>query len=392
MPPATRTPTRDLLLAFAQIAALGIFVSLSVLFTQWIFNDPGEMGTAGDFTSFWTASELTLQGRAADAYSEPPHFAAQKALFRNQDRGYLTFMYPPTYLLLCLPLALVPFATMAAIWIVTTTAAWFAAILALLRPRYAVLFLAYPAVFTNAGYGQNGALSGALLGGAAWALDRRPVFAGVCIGLLSYKPHMGLLLPLALAITRRWRCFLTAAATVAVLCVLTTLVIGPDIWSAYAGRGPDARRWLESDDTSYLEKWITLFGAVRLHGGGLGLAYALQAFAGVLAGGAVLASVRRDTQGVAIIAAVTAAIPFCSPFMLEYDLMILAVPMAWLIAEGTRTGFLRGELASILFAWFAPALFKVTLWQNAFKLLVLLSTATLLLAVLRRIRTERNPA
>jgi hypothetical protein len=254
------------------------------------------------------------------------------------------------------------------------------------------LFLAYPAVFTNAGYGQNGALSGALLGAAAWALDRRPVFAGVCIGLLSYKPHMGLLLPLALAITRRWRCFFAAGVTVAALCLLTTLVIGPDIWAAYVGRGPDARRWLESDDGSYLEKWITIFGAIRLHGGGLGTAYASQAVAGLVAGGAVLATLRRATPGVAIIAAVTAAIPFCSPFMLEYDLMILAVPLAWLIAEGTRTGFLRGELAAILFAWFAPALFKVTLWQHAFKLLVLLSTAALLLAVLRRIRTQRNPA
>ena len=78
--------------------------------------------------------------------------------------------------------------------------------------------------------------------------------------------------------------------------------------------------------------------------------------------------------------------------MLEYDLMILAIPMAWLIAEGARAGFLRGEIAAIVLAWLAPALFKLTAFQQSFKLLVLVSTTALLLAVLRRIRTERNPA
>jgi len=392
MPPVPRTPPRDLLLAFAQVVAVALLVSFAVLMYQWIFNDPREVGTAGDFTSFWTASDLTLQGRPQDAYDEPPHFAAQKALFRNQDRGYLTFMYPPTYLLLCLPLALVPFAPMVAIWIASTTAAWLASIFALLRPRHAVLFCAYPAVFTNAGYGQNGALSAALLGGAAWAMDRRPILAGIFVGLLSYKPHLGLLLPLALAVTGRWRCFLAASITVLALAALTTLVIGPDIWSAYIARGPDARRWLESDDPDYLDKWITLFGAIRLRGGSLAVAYAAQAAAGIFAAVAVLATVRRTTPGVAIIAAVTAAIPFCSPFMLEYDLLILSVPIAWLIAEGTRGTFLPAELSVILVAWFAPALFKVTAWQHSFKLLVLFSSAALLLAVLRRIRTERNSA
>ena len=46
--------------------------------------------------------------------------------------------------------------------------------------------------------------------------------------------------------------------------------------------------------------------------------------------------------------------------MLEYDLIILAVPMAWLLGEALRDGFRRGELAALVAAYLAPALFKVT--------------------------------
>ena len=379
--------------AAAQVLSVALFISFAVMMHGWMFADPGEMTEAGDFTSFYAASDLSLHGRAADTYSEPPHYTAQKALFRNLDRGYLTFMYPPIFLLLCLPFALLPFVVMTAVWLVATAAAYVAAIFAVLpRPSHAVLFLCYPAVFVNAGYGQNGALSAALLGFAAWSLDRRPMLAGMCFGLLSYKPHLGLLVPLTLLITGRWRAFITATLTVLVLAGVTTLVFGPEIWAAYTGRADDARRWLESDDVNYLDKWISLYGAIRLHGGSLPLAYGAQAVLGVLAGGAFFLTLWRRRAGYgyrgrgdAQVAALTATIPFCTPFLLEYDLLILAVPMAWLVGEGVRTGFRRGEIFALVFAFAMPALFKITIWNNGFKLLVTASSLALLVVVLRRI-------
>ena len=381
--------------AIAQVLSVVLFFSFAIMMRQWMFADPAQMDVAGDFTSFYAASDLSLHGRAVDTYSEAPHFAAQKALFREQERGYLTFMYPPIFLLLCLPFALLPFVLMTAVWLATTTAAYAVAIFAVLpRPSLAVLFLCYPAVFINAGYGQNGALSAALLGVAAWSLDRRPVLGGVCFGLLAYKPHLGLLVPLTLLLAGRWRSFLAAAATVLILAALTTAVFGPEIWAAYTGRAADARRWLEADDVNYLEKWISLYGAIRLHGGSLAVAYGAQAVLGALAGGAYLLTLwrRRDANGTTQVAALTATIPFCTPFLLEYDLLILAVPMAWLMGEAARTGFRRGELPALVFAYCMPALFKVTIWNNAFKLLVTVSCLMLLITVLRRIWTDETAA
>ncbi len=75
---------------------------------------------------------------------------------------------------------------------------------ALYPERWAVLLLlAFPAFWSNATYGQNGFLSAALLAGATHHLDKRPAVAGVCFGLLAYKPQLGLAVPLALAATGR---------------------------------------------------------------------------------------------------------------------------------------------------------------------------------------------
>jgi hypothetical protein len=74
--------------------------------------------------------------------------------------------------------------------------------------------------------------------------------------------------------------------------------------------------------------------------------------------------------------------------MLEYDLIILAVPMAWLLGEALRDGFRRGELAALVTAYLAPALFKVTAFDNALKLGVIVGGALLLVMVLRRMTVQ----
>ena len=73
------------------------------------------------------------------------------------------------------------------------------------------------------------------------ALDRRPILAGVLLGLLSYKPQFGVMIPLVLIASTRWRAFTSAAATVLVLVIVTTLAFGADIWQAFADSMPFTR-------------------------------------------------------------------------------------------------------------------------------------------------------
>ena len=99
--------------------------------------------------------------------------------------------------------------------------------------RWVIPVLAFPAVFWNIGLGQNAFLTATLFAGFTLLLDRRPVTAGLLLGALCYKPHFGLLAPIALAAGRRWHAFFAAAAGVAALIGLSVLAFGWDTWQAY---------------------------------------------------------------------------------------------------------------------------------------------------------------
>jgi|SRR5579862_817323 len=384
------------LLRAGAVLAVIVFGSFSVLWVQWQMDAPRISLVSGDFIGFWTAGELALEGRAADAYDAVPHFFKEVELHRDPDTwAYVSFFYPPYFLLLCAGLALLPYVAAVGLWLASTCAAYAAAMRALvskdLRDREAiwVLFLGYPAVLVNAGFGQNGFLSTALLGGAAVWLDRRPVLAGLCFGCLSYKPQLGIVVPLALAVAGRWRCFAAAAVTVVVLAAAATFAFGVDIWPAFFADMSDARRnWMEAYNPLYLRFWITVFGFVRLHDGPLLLAYGAQLVVSIIAISllvrAFLLRPPGARSGTAEVAAIAACIPFCSPFMLEYDLMVLAVPMIWLLCEGLRHGFQRGEGIALAAAFAAPILFKFTVLDNAMKLSAMAAATLLFAMVLRR--------
>jgi alpha-1,2-mannosyltransferase len=388
------------LLRVGEMAALIVFLSFCLMWVQWQTTGSEFYPMSRDFISFWTVGQLALEGHAADAYREMPHFFKELALHGDTTQLYFAFFYPPFLILLCAGLALLPYFVALCLWLGSTFIAYAAALRGLLPKSLGkganlwVLFLGYPAVMVNTGFGQNGFLSAGLLGGAAIWLDRRPELAGVCLGCLSYKPQLGIVIPLALIVARRWRVFAVASVTVVGLVAVSTLAFGIDIWPPFfAAMGVAKRNWMESPIPAYLQLFITAFGAVRLHGGSLLLAYALQmavtVTAMVMLVGALLMRPAGARSGRAEGAAIAACVPFCSPFMLEYDLLILAVPMAWLLGEALRDGFRRGELVSLVAVFVAPVLFKITAFDCAMKLSVIAAAALLFIVVLRRMM---NPA
>ncbi len=197
-------------------------------------------------------------------------------------------------------------------------------------------------MLVNVGHGQNGFLTAALIGGALVLLDRRPGLAGVLFGLLSYKPQFGLMIPLVLVATGRWRAFGFAALTVAALAVASTIAFGPQVWSAFLASTEFSRVVvLEAGDTGW-HKMQSVFSWVRMWGGSIGLAYALQrrrdrlCWPSCWSGcGAAIARI-RSRPALLIIASVLA-----TPYALDYDMMVLAPAIAFLVVDGLQRGFAR---------------------------------------------------
>ncbi|WP_237214939.1 glycosyltransferase family 87 protein, partial [Falsiroseomonas oryziterrae] len=299
---ATRLRAYAWMLLAAQAA-----VAASVLFGEGLLDLAGNpVGT--DFSSFWTASRLALDGAPLLAWDPAAHHAAQRALF-GADVPYFAFFYPPPFLLACLPLALLPYGWSLAAWLLATLAAWLGALRALLPQRWAVLaMLAFPAAWVNVTHGQNGFLTAALFAAAALALDRRAWVAGLCIGALVIKPHLAVAIPLALLVTRRWAAVLAAALASLTFLGLSWLVFGEAGWRAFLAVSALARETLEA---GLVEpgKMVSVFAAARLLGAGLTVAWVVQGLTALAAAALVGAALRRSASGVATLAVAAAATP-----------------------------------------------------------------------------------
>ena len=309
-----------------------------------------------DFSNVYAAGMLASNGKPDVAYDWPSEHAVEKAIF-GRDVPFYGWHYPPQFLLVAAILALVPYGWALALWMATTLSAYIAIIRVILpQPTAVLVALAYPAVFVNLLHGQNGFINAALLGGALLLLDRRPITSGVLIGLLAYKPQFGVLIPLMLLATARWTVVAAASATVLAACTVTLSMFGTKVWVAFAASTTLTRHVvLEAGSTGW-EKIQSIFSAVRMWGGGVDLAYMAQ---GALALGvaAGLIWLWRSEAAVDLKAsALAVAALIATPYVLDYDLMILAVAIAFYVRHGLARGFHNFELSLLAFAWIAPLL------------------------------------
>jgi hypothetical protein len=202
-----------------------------------------------------------------------------------------------------------------------------------------LLAAAFPPVLWNVSVGQNGFMTTALLGGALGVMQRRPVLAGVFLGLLTYKPQFGILFPLVLVASGRWRMFWTAAAVGSALAAASWFTFGTATWRAFFDSIPLTALAVFSDGQAGLWKLQSVFGLVRALGGSEALAYGLH---GALTAAIALALCilwRSETRFELKAAALATGALLVTPYLYIYDLVVLAVPMAFLIRLGFAEGF-----------------------------------------------------
>jgi alpha-1,2-mannosyltransferase len=345
-----------------------------------------------DFISFYAASKLALSGHPDLVYNIARHFAAQQAVFDGAKFEYTAFFYPPLFLLICLPLAVVPYFPALVAWLTATGFACWRTIASLLGDAakgLAIPMLAFPAIILTIGHGQNAFLSTALFGmGILW-LDRRAALAGIFFGLLVFKPQLGLMIPVALIATGRWRTFLAAGCTVAAFVAATVAVFGIATWQAFFAASRLARAALEQNWIG-AEKMQSAFAAVRLWHGSVPLAYGIQGVV-ALAACAILILVVRKRPGVAAEGATLAtAALLATPFLLDYDLMLLAIPLAWITRAARNSTWLPWEKSTMFAAYVLPLLSRMLAGYFGIPIGPLVIFAVLVIVARRALVTDRE--
>jgi hypothetical protein len=342
----------------------------AIAMTGWIALSDGLIDRNGkpigsDFSSFYAAGSLVLDGRANDVYDMALHYAREQQIF-GAATPYYGWLYPPIFLLVATPLALIPYPLALAVWQIGTFALYLSVIGAIVRRMrqrgivigalWLPIAAGFPAVFVNLGHGQNGFLTAGLFGAALLALPTRPVISGVLFGLLVYKPQFALIVPIALLAAGQWRTVVAAGITVMALVAVTSLAFGAHLWFAFAASTETSRKLLlEGGDVGF-EKLQSVFAAARMWGSGIPLAYAVQGIASAAAACGTAwvwrSSSDRDLKGALLIIATLLA----SPHVLDYDLMMLAPAIAFTVSAGMAGGFRDYEISVLAGAWIVPLL------------------------------------
>jgi arabinofuranan 3-O-arabinosyltransferase len=295
---------------------------------------------ANDFVNVWAAGRLALDGQAAAAYDWTLHKAAEIRAVGYDFANYYGWHYPPTFLFVAAALAALPYLAEAIVWPVTTLALYGATLAKILggRTGFAVA-LGFPAALWNITAGQNGFFTAALIGGTLYLLERRPVLAGVCLGLLTYKPQFGLLFPIVLIADRRWLTIFVAAAVALALFALAWLAFGSESWLAFLHGLSATSRVVLGEGGADWNRLQSLFGLMRAHGASEAIAWIVQAGA-ALATAVVLVVLWRSRAAFELKAAgLACGTLLVTPYVYMYDLVVLAVAAAFLLRDGLQRGF-----------------------------------------------------
>lgn len=323
-------------LGMNRIGPYGLLLALaSAASLPWAYGQATGPG-GSDFLAFWSAGRLVEQGRAAQVYDLPATYAVQATLApisrdHTAHKEAFAFVNPPPFLLAVAPLGWLSYRQAVIAWVVVGYGLWFAA-----ARRWASEFagpvLGFPGALIAAWHAQTGLLLGAAQVAMANLLRERPLLAGVAIGVLVAKPHLGLLIPVALVAGRQWRALIGAALTVPALIALAWMVFGTRTLLNYSHSWPVSQGLMDSGGADFFLRQTTVYAAVRVawsaHAG---------AVAQALVSAGVAALVWRAWRGAAPLegklALLLAAVPLASPYMFSYDLAFLVAPICWLARQ-----------------------------------------------------------
>jgi len=344
----SRTATVALL-----ILALGLMFHSNII-------DPNGFPLVFDFGVFWGAAHLALQGHPADAYQVFHLQAVVQTIIPVVREGSYGWFYPPTFFFFVMPLALLPYLWAYLVFMVLTLLAYVLVVQRIIPGRDAMWCLAgFSGIWLNLLLGQNAFLTGVLAGAVLLLLEKRPVLSGVCLGLLSIKPQLGLLFPVALIAVGAWRTLITAVFVALALMLTAARTFGVDTLTSWWGSLGLAKAFLENGGTTYWMKMPTVFAFLHLLGAPLALSYLGHALVAAGTVGGIWKIWRNCTDSSLRNAALITGTFLVSPYLFEYDLAWLALPIAWMTKIGLEHGWMRWEREILVLAWLLPFLMLI---------------------------------
>jgi glycosyl transferase family 87 len=338
-----------LLIACFLLCLINVSLLQSGLVSHWWIFDEHGLGIPTDFVNVWSAGRLVLDGHPALAYDWDIQKQIQVEVLGQSYKGNFAWHYPPPFLFIASLLAIFPYGMAYLGWAAVSFVPYLAVMRATVGRNFGFLLAAaFPVVFTNALVGQNGFLTASLIGGTLVLMPKRPILSGICLGLLSYKPQYGLLFPLVLIAASQWKVFWAAGLVAALMAALSWFAFGTETWQAFVHWMPMFSQAFLTEGRAPWGKLQSIFGLVRYFGGTEQLAWIFQLIMSAAVAVALALMWRNRTLDYSLKAAgLAAGALLITPYLFLYDLMVLAIAVAFLVRLGLEEGFARHEMPGL---------------------------------------------
>ena len=353
--PVTQTSAQE---TFFKLA-LACCVFVAGLETAYLLYSPLPYDIQGymvgrDFANTWAGAKLAVSGNPAPFFGYKAYSQLLAETFRPGFPVHV-WSYPPHVLLVIWPWAFLPYTAAYVLFCLAGLIAYvFVTADGERRASHLLLLAIAPAAIVNIWMGQNGFVVAVLLIGGVLQLDRRPVLAGIMFGLLSVKPQLGILLPIILMLTGRWRTIATAAMTASALVLVTTLIYGTSVWTAYWYDAlPTQRQIVLNGYSGYMALMPTAFMNAKCAGLSLAAATWIQAVVSLLTAAAVIWTFARRRDSDLSLALLAVATFTATPYAFNYDMVLLSAVIVRLMSRAHNT---RLDYALMLAVWIMPFL------------------------------------
>ncbi len=329
----------------AGLLGAALLLTLSALAVIVTANAFGAGAPFNDFFANWSVAQLYRAGQIARVYDlaflNTFRQSLDGAFDPSQPYLILPYTYPPTYLFVLWPLRFLGFAPAYAAWVLATFALYALAMLPWIErkawPAAALLLLVAPASVDCAVFGQNGFLTAALITLGLRLAKPRPLLAGLLLGLLAFKPQLGILLPVALVSAGLWRTFAAAAVTAALMIAASAALLGAPLWHDWFGMATGFSHDLQFHGQALYHLMPTFMANALLAGAAWPVAQSVQ-LAGTLAVAAAVWVAFRGGPSGAAIAALQVGTLLATPFGFVYDMPIVTLAIIGLACEPRRIG------------------------------------------------------
>ncbi len=341
--------------------AFVLLIYIQKIWAEYADQTLGHPAPFGDFFALWSYAKIVSAHPAAELYDLATLHARQVALGMppgNQN----PFPYPPMFILLLWPLSLLPYEAAYLAWSAGTLGLFVWAVMATCSrlPLCVLGVIVAPVSVATVVAGQSGFLSAALITAGIRLAGSRPILGGVLLGILTYKPQLGLLVPIALVSAGHWPAFRAACATAFALALVATLAFGWAVWPAWLSMLPVYAEIFDQE-TAGLKLMPTVMANLLLAGVTLPVAKGVQAVAAAAVAIVVWRCFRRNPGRLAA-AALLVGTFLATPHAFVYDMPMVAAALALFIEARTRAGASSSlaEVLILILAFVFPAFMLIS--------------------------------